>query len=341
MTVTPLAIEGVGLVTAVGHTAAASCAAFRAKVSNPSPTRFMDSTGQWILAHGVAMVPGLSGVARLVAMAVAAVREALPGATAAQCIGIPMLLCVAEKERPGRMADLDDSVLARLQAELQLTFSPDSAVIAQGRVSVPVAMALSRKLLEAGRASRVLIVATDSLLHWPTLDHLDREGRLLTQDNANGFMVGEGAGALLVGRPTAGAQLLCTGLGFAIEEAHIDSELPLRAEGLSAAIKGAAQEAGLRVDDFDYRITDLSGEQYYFKEAALALARTVRQSRPEFDLWHPAECTGEAGALAGIAIVALAQAAARKGYAKGPRVLAHMANDAGPRAAMALQFKGA
>ena len=86
-----------------------------------------------------------------------------------------------------------------------------------------------------------------------------------------------------------------------------------------------------------YRITDISGEQYYFKEAALALARTLRARKEEFDLWHPAECTGETGAAAGAAIIAQACAAAQKGYACGPQVLAHMANDAGQRAALCLQ----
>jgi 3-oxoacyl-[acyl-carrier-protein] synthase-1 len=47
--------------------------------------------------------------------------------------------------------------------------------------------------------------------------------------------------------------------------------------------------------DFDYRIADISGEQYYFKEAALALARTLRRRKPEFDLWHPANMLEKPG----------------------------------------------
>lgn len=337
-----LALHQIGLITAVGHTAAASCAAFRAKVNNPAPTRFMNGCGEWIVAHGVAMPGPLKGLARLRAMAVQAAQEALHGITAADAASMPLLLCVAEKERPGRLAGLDDTMLEQLQLDLGYRFSADSSVIAQGRVSVAVAMALARKLLDAGRATRVLIVAVDSLLSWPTLSHFDRAGRLLTPDNSNGFMAGEGAGALLVGRPGQGPQLLCTGMGFAIEPAHIDSEIPLRADGLAAALKDAVADAGLSVGDFDYRIADLSGEQYYFKEATLALQRTLHSPKPEFDVWHPAECTGEAGALAGAAILAWADAAARKGYARGPNVIAHMSNDAGPRAVLALQFnKGA
>jgi 3-oxoacyl-[acyl-carrier-protein] synthase-1 len=145
----------------------------------------------------------------------------------------------------------------------------------------------------------------------------------------------------LVGRLAGKSELLCTGIGFGKEKAHIDSEEPLRADGLSAAIKGALADAGCQLHDLDYRIIDLSGEQYYFKEAALALGRILRQRKEEFDLWHPAESIGEAGSVAGIAVATVADAACRKAYAAGPNILAHMANDAGERAAVVLQFRGA
>lgn len=336
-----LAIHQLGLVTAVGGSAPASCAAFRGKVNNPSPTRFMNACGEWIIAHGVETPEGVAGLDRLSLMAVQAAHEALAAVPAAEWPTIALLMCVAERDRPGRMAGLEDTLFEQVQAALGGRFADDSSVIAQGRVSVAVALALGRKLIAARRVQRVLILAVDSLLHWPTVTHFDRVGRLLREDQSNGFMLGEGAGAVLVGLPQAGPQLLCTGMGFAMESAHIDSELPLRADGLSAAIKEAVADAGWQMRDLDYRITDLSGEQYYFKEAALALQRTLHEPKAEFDLWHPAECTGEAGALAGAAILALAEAAGRKGYARGPHVLAHMANDAGPRAALTLQYRRA
>jgi 3-oxoacyl-[acyl-carrier-protein] synthase-1 len=153
-------------------------------------------------------------------------------------------------------------------------------------------------------------------------------------------MPGEAAGALLVGRPGGMAELLCTGIGFGVESAHIESGQPLRANGLASAIKDALADAGCEMHELDCRVTDLSGEQYYFKEAALALSRTLRRRKPTFDIWHPAECIGESGASAGIAIFALADAACRKAYSPGPRILAHLANDAGARAAAVLHFGG-
>ena len=341
MTATPIAILKTGLVTSVGLTAPSSCAAIRAKLTNPSETRFIDSGGEWIMAHQVMLDQPWRGLSKLSQMAAMAIREALVEVPKNEWIHIPLLLCVAEPERPGRLDGLDDRLFDLVRAELSAQFAPQSAIVAHGRVGVAVAMAQARTLLASGSA-RVLIAATDSLLTWPTLSHYEREDRLLTARNSNGFMPGEGAGALLVGAGEDEADgLVCTGIGFGKETAHLESGDPLRAEGLSQAIKAALADAECAMHDMDFRITDLSGEQYYFKEAALALSRTLRKRKEEFDIWHPAECTGEQGAAAGMAVVALADAACRKAYTKGSNILAHMANDAGQRAALSLQFRGA
>lgn len=340
MKVTPIAILKTGLVTSVGLTAPSTCAAIRAKLTNPSETRFIDSGGAWIMAHQVTLDQPWRGLAKLAKMAAMVIEEALADEPQDDWVHIPLLLCVAEPDRPGRLDGLDDRLFTAIQAELGAKFAPQSAIVAHGRVGVAVALAQARTLL-TGECTRVLIAATDSLLTWPTLSHYEREDRLLTARNSNGFMPGEGAGALLVGAgESQTCELVCTGIGFGREAAHLDSGEPLRAEGLSLAIKAALADAGCAMHDMDFRITDLSGEQYYFKEAALALSRTLRKRKEEFDIWHAAECTGEQGAAAGLAMVALADAACRKAFTKGLNILAHMANDAGQRAALSLQFRG-
>jgi 3-oxoacyl-[acyl-carrier-protein] synthase I len=347
MSALPLAITATGLVTSVGLTAPQSCAAFRAKISNPSETRFIGSDGQWIMAHQVVLEQPWRGLTKLAKMAAMAIEETLQSVPREEWAGIPLLLCVAEAERPGRQEGLDDELLALVERELGSRFQPEqSGIVPQGRVGVAVALRRAREWLGAqdvnAAPARVLIAATDSLLCWPTLSHYEREDRLLTERNSNGFMPGEGAGALLV-QPAAGqpSELVCTGLGFGRETALISSEEPLRAEGLASAIKAALTDTGCAMHDIDYRVTDLSGEHYYFKEAALALSRTLRQRKEEFDIWHPAECTGEAGAATGINVIALARAAAAKGYAKGPRVMAHWANDGGQRCAAVFERRSA
>lgn len=339
MSATPIAIRRTGLVTSVGLTAPAACAAMRAKLANPSETRYIDSSGEWIMAHQVILKQPWRGLTKLAKMAAMAIDEAMEGIERKTWEDIPLLLCVAERDRPGRMQGLDDQLFINVQAELGASFHQRSVVVSEGRISVAVALAQARTLMHAHGIEQVLIAATDSLLNWPTLSHYEREKRLMSSTNSNGFMPGEGAGALLVSRPVGSHELVVTGLGFSVEKAHINAEEPLRAEGLSQAIKVALADAGIQMHDLDYRITDVSGEQYYFKEAALALSRTLRKRKEEFDIWHPAECTGEPGALAGVTVVAMADGACRKAYTKGRAVLAHMAADGGQRAAMTLNWR--
>jgi 3-oxoacyl-[acyl-carrier-protein] synthase I len=340
MSAHPISIQRVGLVTSVGLTAPACCAAFRAKVTNPTETRFIDSRGEWIMAHQVELAQPWRGITKLAKMGAMAIEEALQDVPKKDWGKLPLLLCVAESERPGRMEGLNDQLFRQIQTELDVKFAPTSTVVTQGRVGVAIAIAQARVLIIKNKIPNVLIAATDSLLSWPTLSHYEREDRLLTQKNSNGFMPGEGAGALLMATVNGKAgELACTGIGFGREAAHIESGEPLRADGLAQAINASLDDAGCAMHDMDFRITDLSGEHYYFKEAALALSRTLRKLKAEFDIWHPAECIGEAGATAGIAVIADAHAACTKNYTKGPNVLAHWANDAGQRAAMSLQYR--
>lgn len=335
----PVAILGTGLVTSVGLTAAASCAAIRAKLTNPTETRFIDSSGEWIMAHSVPLDRPCSGRTKLVKMAALAIGESLEDISTADRSGIPILLCVAERERPGRSEGLDDKLLHEIQHELGVEFGADSLVLAHGRVSIGPAMMHARRLLAETQTPFVVIVATDSLLTWPTLNVYERNDRLLTPRNSNGFMPGEGAAALLVGLAGSSQQLVCAGLGFAREPATVEADQPLRGDGLVHAIKAAVADADCKMDDLNFRITDLSGEQYYFKEAALALSRVLRVPKKDFDVWHPAECIGESGAVSGLALIAVAYAACHKGYAPGEGVLCHCAADSGQRTAAILRFQ--
>jgi 3-oxoacyl-[acyl-carrier-protein] synthase-1 len=332
-----LAILGTGLVTSVGLDAPSTCAAIRAKVTNPTDTQFIDSAGRWIMAHQVDLPLGHRGTSKLAVMAAMAITEALGDLPREAWGDLPLLLCTAEPTRPGRVTDLDNQLFAKVQSLLGTRFHARSALLPQGRVGAALALARARELVvELGKP--VVIAAVDSLLNAACLTHFEKAGRLLTESNSDGFMPGEGAGALLIGAPDGSPRLCCTGLGFASEKAHIDSGEPLRAEGLTHAVQQAVAEAGVDMHLMDFRVTDISGEQYYFKEASLALSRSMRRLKEEFDLWHPAECTGETGALAGISVIALAEAACRKAYGPGPAILAHWSNDNGLRAAATLHY---
>ena len=342
MTPPGLAILNTGLVTSVGLNTAAACAAIRAGVSNASETHFLDSSGEPLRAHRVPLQDNWVGTTRLVQMATLAAHEALTGVPREQWHTLPLLLCTAEADRHDR-PNFDGTLFAAIERQLGEEFATGSATIPQGRVSVALALERARELIAAGTATGVLIVAVDSLLNAAVVERLEQAGRLLTGLNSDGFIPGEAAGAALIGTPAAGSHMLCVGLGFATEPAPLESGRPLRAQGLSEAIRAALSEGGRPLHEVDLRITDLSGEQYYFKEAALALSRLLRVRREQIDLWHPAECIGEVGAAAGIAVLAVARMAFSKSYvpgplqAAGPLVLAHFASDDGRRAAVLLE----
>lgn len=341
----PLAILKSGLVCGVGLDAPSACAAIRCAIDNFQETRFMDKGGEWIIGSSVPLEQPWRGRTKLLKMAAMAVRECMDGIGENIPPEIPLLLCVAEHERMGRIDGLDDKLFGELERELGYRFhATDSLVIPHGRVSAAVALKHARNLIYEKQHAFVLIAGVDSLLVAPTLSALEENFRLLTSQNSNGFIPGEAGSAVLVSRPLPNGgepQLLCNGLGFAVEEATIDAEIPLRADGLTKAIKAALLEANCELGDLDFRITDISGDQYYFKEAELALNRVLRKHKEHFYIWHPADCIGEVGAAIGPALLTIALASCQKAYAYGNHIICQQGNDAGQRAATILNFVNA
>jgi 3-oxoacyl-[acyl-carrier-protein] synthase-1 len=337
----PVAIVASGMVTGVGLTAPSTCAAIRCAIDNFHETRFMDRGGEWIIGSEVPLERPWRGLPKLVQMVVPAIRECLSHAGNVGAASIPMLLCVAERERPGRIDGLEDNLYRQVVAELGVQFQSHSAVVPQGMDAGAAALIRARQLLYQEQVPLCLIVGVDSLLVAGSLAVFEERNRLLTSMNSNGFIPGEGAAEILVGRPTKSnePEILCLGIGSGRESATVDSEDPLRGDGLVQAFNLATADSGRTLAAADYRITDSNGEQYWFKEAALAVTRTLRERKEEFFIWHAADCIGETGAAAGLVALAVALVAARKGYAPGPGVLCHFGSDDGVRMALMLGYE--
>ncbi len=334
----PVALLASGMVTGVGLSAPASCAAIRCAINNFTETRFMDKGGEWIIGSQVPLEQPWRGLPKLLHLVVPAIRECLAHAGNVAPGQIPLLLCVAEEERPGRLQGLDDQLFQDVQTELGVRFHPRSGVIARGRVAGALALADARRLIYEERVPLCLIAGVDSFLVAATLAGFEEKNRLLTSQNSNGFIPGEAGAAVLVGPPgqTKENEFLCLGIGTGEEKATVDSEEPLRGDGLVQAFKSAFAEAGGTLADVDFRITDSNGEQYWFKEAALAVTRTLRVIKQGFEIWHPADCIGEVGAAIAPCALGVALAAARKHYAPGRGPLCHFGGDHGERLALVL-----
>ncbi len=329
------------MVTGVGLNAPASCAAIRCALDNFQETRFMDSGGEWIMGCEVPLEQPWRGKTKLLKMAAAAINECLSNNKLIIPKDTPLFLCLSEHERKGRVIDDDNQFFLDLQEELGVEFHEQSRVIARGHVAVAVALKHARELLQEGKVKQVLIAATDSLLDESALDYYEENERLLTSQNSNGFIPGEAGAALVVeavhARPEY--QLICHGLGFGVEKAHVDSEEPLRADGLTAAIKESLGDAGCGESVLQFKITDISGEQYHFKESSLAFSRIDRTKREEFDIWHPAECVGAVGAAIGCVMISVLKAACENDYTKGNNILAHLGNDDGKRTSLIFSWQ--
>ena len=274
----PLAVLGVGLVSGVGLTAEESCAAIRCGINCFRETRFIGSNGEWLVGSAVELDEPWRGMTKLAKMAAAAIAECFDAAPDEKAERIPILLCVSEPERPGRFESLARVLITDIESELKIRVHPHSRVVEQGSVGGAVALLQARRMLVERRHARVIVAGVDSFLVGPTLAAYDRDDRLLRRDNSNGFIPGEAAGALLLATSREGVStpLLVRGLGFAREPSPLGSGRPMRAAGLVQAIRTALAEAGVALKDCDHRIADVNGEQYRFREAALAIARLLR-----------------------------------------------------------------
>ena len=347
----PLAILNLGMVSSLSNTAEGNAALMRIGYSNALPSQFYPSGSDqaWLgaIAHFSDIISGkLMGIARWVELLRIACSEALSNKVSL-LPSIPLIACFPE---PGHnTASLSGAIrggfLPRLTTALQApSIGQGSSFSMNSRVSFLNSVQQAREQIYQHGAKQVLLVAVDSLLNnhrmnlyanWPDLP------RLYTETNPNGFIPGEAAVALLLGKPEAGkAQTCITGIGFGHEPATIGSGDILRANGLSEAIRQAAADADIRVCDTDFRISSANGEEYWFKEASLAQSRTLEHKRDTHPLWHPADNIGEVGAAVGGAMVVMAHYAFAKGYAPGRRALCQISNDDHQRGAFILERTG-
>jgi 3-oxoacyl-[acyl-carrier-protein] synthase I len=334
-----LRIGSIGMVTPVGLTAAASLAAIRARITIFQELPVPNPLPQMIMGAFVPRIPYIAEE-RLLALLEPAIGEATAHLDAAARAGMPLILALAHPARPDFPRRLQRDLVLELQRRLGWSFDPrHSTIVALGRAGGIAALAVAARLLRAGTVERCLVAGVDSLINSDVLGRLHQHDRLKLEDNSNGLIPGEAAVALEMTHEasTGPGDLLLVGLGEADETAVVDEEQPHRADGLVAAVRTALAEAGFALHEIDYRLSDVNGEHYYFKETANCVLRLLRQRKDELPIWHPADVLGDVGAPAGLALVGMAQAAARKGYAPGPVALCQSSSDEGHRAACVLR----
>jgi 3-oxoacyl-[acyl-carrier-protein] synthase-1 len=330
-----------GMTCCVGLNAAAACAAMRAGISLFAELPYLDNSARPIIGASVPdLDQKLKSRERVAEILFRALSDCL-AQSPRRWQEVPLIVGLAEPERPGGTAELASSIVAQMESRLDVRFHPRfSCAFPTGHTAGFEALRQARELLEREDVPACLICGADSYINAPALLWLDRLRRLKTVDNSDGVIPGEAAVAILVqregeSRDSSAARI--TGLGFATEEVHVCSTEPLLAHGLSQAAAAALAEAGTQMHEVDFRISDVTGEGYGFKEQSLTLSRLLRQRRTCLPLWHAADSIGDTGAAAGICELVVGMHAFQKRYAPGDRAACYTSSVPGGRAVAVLE----
>ena len=328
-----LEIVSVGMVTAVGLDAPSACAAMRAGIDGFQETHFQSGPGEALIGAPVPLPRGWIGEKRLAHLAAGAICEAfetVPEARGQSAV----ILCLPEEDRPGRPVRDERAMMRNMLDIAEIPPQVRSLSVSHGRPSGHVALDHARRILAANETPFVLIVVVDSYLTTHAVAHYRSQRRLLTQANPDGFIPGEAAAAILCTKAGTGGFRLF-GLGLSREKSFIynDEDIPFRGDGIVEAYKSAFLQTGIEMNGLGYRISDLIGEAYFFKQTALASIRLIRGHHGFQDLWSPAESLGNVGASVVPLMIGMAWTAARKGYSGGNPVLVEASNDTGACAA--------
>ncbi|GJH29935.1 hypothetical protein [Caballeronia novacaledonica] len=338
----PIFVSCPGMCTAAGFNASASCAAMMAGISGVKEANLWDwESGSLINAARVELPQWWFGVPTLATLAASAIDESMKRARVADPEAVPVLLCIAEPSRPGRLDTIEADMFDELQARLGHALHPLSRLVALGQAGGVVALEHARAILADGSAPHCMVAGVDSYLDQTTLDVFMQRRRVMTPANSNGFIPGEASAAVLLSASENGPSLQVMGLGTGHETATIDSDEPLQGKGLEQVIRRALSDAGIEIYDTQYRMTDLNGEHYKFKESTLVQPRLLHRSHEAlFDLWHPIEWLGEIGAAIVPCALGLQLYASTRDMAPGPTCLGFFGTDSGERGAYVARYSG-
>lgn len=157
----------------------------------------------------------------------------------------------------------------------------------------------------------------------------------------HGFILGEAAVAAIVQRTNSRAEgCRIDGISWAQESVLYSSSEPFRGKGIGDAVKAIQTMTNSHASTFDFLISSVSGESYYFEEVVMAQKRLKPPYPNEQPLWHPADQVGETGASAGLLALLQAYYGMKQGYAPGHSALMLLSNDDAHRVAMKIQYQG-
>jgi 3-oxoacyl-[acyl-carrier-protein] synthase-1 len=342
-------VAGVGMLTAVGLSAAETAASVRAGVAMFAETSIRDQRFEPFVLAEVAeeglpplneSLDALTGVTsrerRLIRLAGPALLECL-GSLADRDVRPGLMLALPETETT---LPLDrGAFLGWLAQQAGDVFDPDrSDATFLGRAGGLLAVDAAAATIRSGRAAFALAGGVDTYRDLYVLGTLDAEKRVKSSVHLDGFIPGEGAAFLLLASESAAARATLTALATltpastAIEPGHLYSEEPYRGDGLAAVVRHLAGSGDVAPPIREV-YSSMNGENHWAKEWGVSFIRNRALFAEEHGMHHPADSFGDTGAASGPLMVGLAALGISAGYRNQP-ALVYCSSDRGDRAAL-------
>jgi 3-oxoacyl-[acyl-carrier-protein] synthase I len=343
-------IVGAGMVTAVGLSAAETAASVRAGTARFAETTILDKRFEpFVLAE--VLEDGLPELAEELAKEGLAAREARMIRLATLALGECLKSLPPGEPPPGLSLTLPETettrplehraFLERLGRQTGWPFDPKwSDASHRGRAGGLVAIGQASDLIRMGRAKFMVAGGVDTFRDLYVLGTLDKDKRVKSAANLDGFIPGEGAAFLLLADPGAASAAGLAPWGTisvvaqAMEPGHLYSEQPYRGDGLAQAVQQLAQSGAL-LGPIQEVYSSMNGENHWAKEWGVARIRSNGTFAGGHGMHHPADCYGDTGAACGPIMVGLAALGVTQGY-RGAPALVYGSSDQGQRAVIAV-----
>lgn len=336
-------VQAMGMSCPIGLSWRPACAAMRAGIERKWELPYLDDDGNSLTGSKLERLDEqCSSVrARWVRLLAWSLKEALAPLSPRDVAQVPVALSLPRdaKDTAPTVAPLLDELREIWGEDLGLD-ARLVQIVCEGAVGGHRTLAWAReRVAERGAC---VVGSADSLIGAQVLLGLLERKRLLTERNPDGVIPGEGSACVLLHASRANALASIRGVGFGREPALCDNDVPLRAEGLVAAARGALAQARCELHDVDLRVADAAGDGYAFKEQALLITRLLLARKERFPLLLPAETLGDTGAAAGVlGLVVAIEALNHRRTAPGPRAIVLAGNEQGERSAVVVEVGSA
>jgi 3-oxoacyl-[acyl-carrier-protein] synthase I len=313
----PPVVVGLGARTSIGLNLRATDAAVRGKLSAFATRPWLRSrvTGEPVILARLSSLPDAAPARdRMLELGVAAAAEALEPwrrlpASANQAI--PVVISVPPR-RPG----FDEAASVKLCADLikALPCRVDegkSVRVVSGHEGGIFGLAIAARAVCDATVPVCLVLGVESYMDIETLDYFDGIGRLKRPGEPNGFVPGEGAGAVLLGRLDRVVRdglsplSILLGVGRAEEPKPWFSGEATLGQGLTQALQAALGYLGEN-ERTETTYSDMNGEGWRPDEWAYAYLRTARHHGEPLDHQTPASSWGDVGAATGLLLAGIA-----------------------------------